>query len=170
MSRENHPVIDSGQQQSVFFSRLPIELRRIIYREVWLGEVVHICCKDRSPYGDPEKQDNTLVSVPCIGQHDFAQWEHDSYTETDSAWGLGHQACLRSFKEKFPCTISRLMDPKKPQESSWIKRLRRAEGAKIDNTMTVAGKDKHRNQRGVLSMLLTCHQMLVIQYLDRLYH
>jgi hypothetical protein len=89
------------QSQSTLFFKLPPEVRALIYREVFPAKAVHISCRNRSPLEVDRKQNNTLVSIPCLTDYDFSHYEVDKYDEPDIDWGLGHQKCLREFKRRY---------------------------------------------------------------------
>jgi 2EXR family len=123
------------QKQSTFFSNLPLELRTMIYRFTLLPNIaVHLCCQRRDPLGDEEKQNNKLVCVPCVTNHDFSLPVKDVWDQPDLDWGLEHQLCFQKFKRRYKGRLN--MNP-------LISSLRRPK------------------RLPTIQLMLTCHRMLV---------
>jgi hypothetical protein len=89
------------QFHSPFFSKLPLEIRDLIYHFAYPFAAVHISSRNRVPSQDEHKQDSRIGSTPCLTNHDFSLFELDGYDEPDIDWGRGHQACLQDFKHRY---------------------------------------------------------------------
>jgi hypothetical protein len=109
----------------------------LIYHFAYPFEAVHISCRNRVPLKSEDKQDNRLVSIPCLTNHPFSQLERDRYDEPDIDWGLEHQVCLQNFKRRYqPHSLAdRILSMRKSEQPSFV------------------------------PLMLTCHAMSVAVYL-----